>query len=494
MVIKSLRHVSAFMVLTRPMVSVAQSSQGPDPYAPVYVDCPSGLSVRDASNGLSDSEQSWRDSRSEQVIPALRSYLEAADISGLDVQEYVQKLNSSSAPVVGLSISGGGTQSGIGGLGIWQAFDARYQPAVEARTGGLVQILTYLTGLSGGGAVSVALIAANNYSTTDDIRQSANFSTRYDSGRTGNQSGFYQTIFENAGAKAEAGFPVSVADPFGQFWGTWLPEEQIFANYSDIARENSDGGNVSAFALGAAPMPIMVLSEVVPGQSPEIGRIMFPGRNSTNGFNLTSYEVNPYEFGSWLGGRVQAFFPTRYLGTNMSDGMTMNNSQCVQGFDKLTFISGSTTDAYDAYLIDDFYKIPVFAKRSTGLEDRQSSSSDAPNDIPIPKDQEQNPIVEIVNQTASNFDQTFNESLWATYPNPFANYNDEMRGVDELLLLDGSMTGETNPIRPLIIPDRHVDFIIVYEASSDAKYGWVNGTNLISPSTNILSPPSSVKA
>jgi lysophospholipase len=108
--------------------------------------------------GLSDSEQSWRDSRSEQVIPALRSYLEVADISGLDVQEYVQKLNSSSAPVVGLSISGGGTQSGIGGLGIWQAFDARYQPAVEARTGGLVQILTYMTGLSGGGAVSVALM------------------------------------------------------------------------------------------------------------------------------------------------------------------------------------------------------------------------------------------------------------------------------------------------------------------------------------------------
>jgi lysophospholipase len=266
----------------------------------------------------------------------------------------------------------------------------------------------------------------------------------------------------------------------------------MFANYSDFARENSDGGNVSAFALGAAPMPIMVLSEVVPGQSPEIGRIMFPGRNSTNGFNLTSYEVNPYEFGSWLGGRVQAFFPTRYLGTNMSDGMTMNNSQCVQGFDKLTFISGSTTDAYDAYLIDDFYKIPVFAKRSAGLEDRQSSSSDASNEIPIPEGQEENPIVEIVNQTASNFDQTFNESLWATYPNPFANYNDEMRGVDELLLLDGSMTGETNPIRPLIIPDRHVDFIIVYEASSDAKYGWVNGTNLISASTQHLASSSSL--
>jgi lysophospholipase len=46
--------------------------------------------------------------------------------------------------------------------------------------------------------------------------------------------------------------------------------------------------------------------------------------------------------------------------------------------------------------------------------------------------------------------------------------------------LDGSLAGETNPMRPLIIPDRGVDFIIVYEASSDAKYHWVNGTNLIS--------------
>lgn len=49
-----------------------------------------------------------------------------------------------------------------------------------------------------------------------------------------------------------------------------------------------------------------------------------------------------------------------------------------------------------------------------------------------------------------------------------------------LAQLDGSLAGETNPIRPLIIPDRGVDFIIVYEASSDAKYHWVNGTNLVS--------------
>lgn len=44
--------------------------------------------------------------------------------------------------------------------------------------------------------------------------------------------------------------------------------------------------------------------------------------------------------------------------------------------------------------------------------------------------------------------------------------------------VDGSLTGENNPIRPLIIPDRQVDFIVVYEASSEGTYSWVNGTSL----------------
>ena len=54
-----------------------------------------------------------------------------------------------------------------------------------------------------------------------------------------------------------------------------------------------------------------------------------------------------------------------------------------------------------------------------------------------------------------------------------------MTGVEELLLVDGSETGESVPLRPLIIPERKVDFIIAYDAGVDAEYNWVNGTNLI---------------
>jgi len=87
---------------------------------------------------------------------AVKAYLQVANITGLDVQDFTSRLNASNAPVAGLSVSGGGTLSGLGGLGIWQAFDARYPSAIAAGTGGLTQILSYITGLSGGGAVTVS--------------------------------------------------------------------------------------------------------------------------------------------------------------------------------------------------------------------------------------------------------------------------------------------------------------------------------------------------
>jgi lysophospholipase len=256
------------------------------------------------------------------------------------------------------------------------------------------------------------------------MNQNVNYTVDYTAGPSGNQSEFIGGIFENVGAKAEAGFPISVTDAFGQFWANYIPEDWMFKNYSEIA---SDG---SVFSEGDGPMPIIVLTEVIPGQSPEIGNIMYPGNNATNGFNITSYEVTPLEFGSWAGGRIQAFIPTEYLGTTMSNGSAANSSECARGFDKFTFIQGSTANAYPAWFIDAFYDIPIFAKR--GLEARQDDNS---NDIPIPPDQEGNPLVQLVNGTAENFNQTFNESMWATYPNPFQGYNEAMANVDELLLV-----------------------------------------------------------
>ncbi|KAF5656903.1 lysophospholipase [Fusarium circinatum] len=458
------------LLLLTSLFSFTLAQGGADPYAPVYTTCPSSLKIRKASDGLSDEESSWREQRAKQMIPNLQDYLKLANISDFNVTNYINKLKTDDVPIVGLSVSGGGTQSGLGGLGVWQAFDARSAMALAARTGGMTQLLSYITGLSGGGAVTVSLLAANNFTTTDGVKKASNFSLDYASGPDGNQTAFFTNIFENMGAKDESGFPVSVADTFGQFWGTWLPDDKVYSNYSDIASKNT------AFTLGDAPMPIMCFAEVVPGKSPEIGKLMYPGFNKSTRFNLTSYEVTPFEFGSWVGGRVQAFIQTKFLGTSMAEGKPQNKSECVQGFDKLTLMQGTTANAFTAWFIDSFYGIPVFAKRWLGK--RQKVNPDI-NDVPVPRDQYDNPLVQLVNETAMYFDLTFNESLWATYPNPFEDYNEDMKGVSELLLVDGSLTLESNPLRPLIIPERKLDLIIVYEASSDAPNSWVNGTNLI---------------
>ena len=125
------------------------------PYAPTILKCPDGIAVRSADAGLSNEEQAWRDLRLAQVASSLKSYLPTANIPDFDVDAYLGKIDSTNAPVAGLAISGGGSQSGMGGLGIWQAFDDRYEPAVKAGTGGLTQCLSYFAGLSGGGLTTV---------------------------------------------------------------------------------------------------------------------------------------------------------------------------------------------------------------------------------------------------------------------------------------------------------------------------------------------------
>lgn len=184
-------------------------------------------------------------------------------------------------------------------------------------------------------------------------------------------------------------------------------------------------------------MPIMALAEVIPGTSPNIGGILFPGPNATNKFNLTNFEITPFEFGSWLGGRVQAFMPTKWLGTSMSRGVPQANDSCVEGFDKFTFVQGSTANAFNFWFINAWYNIPLFAKRSPqalNLSRRQSPS----NTIVIPANQGDSPLVQLVNETATAFEITFNESMWATYPNPFQEYKGAtgaLAQVDELLIV-----------------------------------------------------------
>lgn len=136
-----------------------------------------------------------------------------------------------------MAISGGGYVSSLNGLGAYQAMDARYPPAVSARTGGLAQCLTYITGLSGG-SIAVSTLAGNDFPTLADLVPTWNSTVNIFTGpNVSNINNYYGSIFETVGQKAEAGFNVSLSDILGRLFSSEFIQGTnggINKTYSDI--------------------------------------------------------------------------------------------------------------------------------------------------------------------------------------------------------------------------------------------------------------------
>ena len=58
--------------------------------------------------------------------------------------------NTTNLPNVAIAVSGGGYRAMIHGASIFNALDGRNETAVKQGTGGVVQLATYMAGLSGG--------------------------------------------------------------------------------------------------------------------------------------------------------------------------------------------------------------------------------------------------------------------------------------------------------------------------------------------------------
>lgn len=71
-------------------------------------------------------------------------------------------------PTVGLAVSGGGYRAALVGAGTFNAFDQRNNSAVQAGTGGVLQLASYMTGLSGG-SWFVSSLAVNNIPPIQDL-------------------------------------------------------------------------------------------------------------------------------------------------------------------------------------------------------------------------------------------------------------------------------------------------------------------------------------
>jgi lysophospholipase len=102
----------------------------------------------------------------------MRDLLNRANISGLDIDRYLDQAssgNGSDVPRIGIAVSGGGYRAMLNGAGAIAAFDNRTANATgQGQLGGLLQSATYLSGLSGGSWL-VGSLYVQNFSTVEFI-------------------------------------------------------------------------------------------------------------------------------------------------------------------------------------------------------------------------------------------------------------------------------------------------------------------------------------
>lgn len=126
--------------------------------------------VRSAAE-LSTNETLWLQTRRNNTVPALKDFLNRANISGFDVNKYFEDISTdnSNFPNIGIAVSGGGYRALMVGAGALAAFDNRTaNSTAQGQLGGLLQAATYLSALSGGSWL-VGSLYMQNFASVQDI-------------------------------------------------------------------------------------------------------------------------------------------------------------------------------------------------------------------------------------------------------------------------------------------------------------------------------------
>ncbi|EXJ89618.1 hypothetical protein A1O3_02685 [Capronia epimyces CBS 606.96] len=441
-------------------------------YAPLRTECPAHQQWIRPANGLSSQEATWVQGRKSVVVEAFSAYLDRLNITGLDVPKLVdamKKDNNAGVPTLSVAISGGGWLSAMTAIGILRAFDSRFPDAITQKTGGLLQSLTYITGLSGGAWPGMSL-STYNFPTINDLV--ADWHTDIDRVFNPPNNSVYAAndseLFLDVAAKYKAGFNVSVADFLGRAYSyEFLPPPHGGLNVT-----LSGIRNLTNFRNHSAPLPLFVANRLSDDDVEFFG-IKVPYSNST------IFEMTPFEFGAWQAsaGGATGFLPTEYLGTTLYNGSVTNSSDCVVGFDRASYILGIAAGAFNFWYIE---------SKSNGTLAQFSKRSDLPETPAVHRYDRRAAIFPstVVNEVLAAYEEYFNlsttQSMYPSVPNPFAGLpGSEGPEPESLLLADGSESGQSIPFWPLIQPARKADFIVSWDNDGDqAPYNWNNGTNL----------------
>ncbi|KAE8446162.1 hypothetical protein EG329_012535 [Mollisiaceae sp. DMI_Dod_QoI] len=440
-------------------------------YAPTTIPCPANVQWIRPAIGLTPKETEYVYGRKQKVLYALEEYLERLQLESFDTRQYIQLLresNFSKVPTIGYAISGGGWASALTGAGAMRALDARFEPAVQARTGGLLQLLTYMSGLSGGSwpiiiddlpPNLIVSFATSNWPTTAEITAQwhANISRLDGVTNTTQYAATSTDIFEQITMKLKAGFNVSTANYLGRAFAY----EFIPGPVGGIATTFSGVTNLSSFLDHEMPFPILQYNEID---------------------TFDPYDITPYEFSAWSGS-IGAFTPIEFLGTRLSGGVPVNKSACIRGFDNTGFLIGTSADAFDAWYIQALSNgtEAQFAKRTLRLDGSNGRNHKLRKRAP-----QNGGFGNLIEEIPEGFEEALGLNLtsssYGIWPNSFANLTTTSSLVNhsaDLRLVDGSESGQAIPLWGQIQVARGLEFIIAWDDNSDAApYSWNNGTNL----------------
>ncbi|EKM80903.1 hypothetical protein AGABI1DRAFT_37284 [Agaricus bisporus var. burnettii JB137-S8] len=433
----------AFLLLSSLLVSFSVQETPPDPsqdsitdYAPqVNVECPDIskaplIRTWDTKNqSIHPQEEEYLKKRAEQVLPqAWNDWLGNGSRMGYDLSDH-----NISWPKIGLALPGGGLRAALFAAGSLSGLDARNETAKNAGTGGLLQVASYISGLSGS-------MYFNDFPTLHDLvlgigdnlgGWALDFDFATPDGpnlfSTQNQAWFGSLLW-SVRSKADKGinfFTNDTAHGAGQLWSktSQIPSVQQFKT----------------------PFPIIVAD----------ARPVGSNLTTTLDLQATVYEITPVEFASF-DPSLSAGMNMTYAGTHLSNGFPDNGTACVTGFDQVGFMMGTSASLFNQIL--DF----------AGNAIQGWSQSDTDGLLYI--------LGEQLKEVRTRADDV------ANWPNPFKGINpDTFQDANAawLELIDGSSNLENIPYNPLFIKSRGLDVIVTIEGSADDIHNFPNGTGNI---------------
>ncbi|KAG0668232.1 Lysophospholipase 1 [Maudiozyma exigua] len=421
-----------------------------DSYAPAQGSCNGNTNLVREASGLSTAETEWLAKRESNTKVALKKFLDRATSKFSD-NSIVEKIFSSSTPRAGYASCGGGYRGTFIDAGIAAAMDERTVGANEHGLGGLLQGMSYMTGLSGGTMFTSTLLF-NNWTSVQDIVDQMNdgdhsiwdisesplaLATATD---TTTQK-MFGSILSSIREKYEAGFDVTLADVYGLFTGYYLypslPGGGATYLWSDVQ-------DMDTFKNGEMPMIIELTSaEKTDETAVSLGS--------------TGFEVTPFEFGSW-DPTINAFTDMKYLGTEVSNGVPTNEDQCVTGFDNASFFSGASSNIvnYIYYQGNAMYRSAVTTLKSKFLPS---------------------------NSTVDRIDVNI------IRPNPFKDTqyfegsDNALVDMEGLYMVDGGFGGQNIPFTPLMRKERNLDVVFASDTTFNTADVWPTGSSLVNTYT-----------